>query len=291
MKLIQLQSILDNEFGVKTNQENLVDFAVTPENKKFINSEFIERKTGLMTKCSDEVQLVFTAVFITNEIISQLDKYSNVVVVTHHNFNYFEDKRGLQSIDVNLLEKLAKNNNSIYVAHAPLDTHQIYGTSKCLAELCDVKIESYFYDYFGSPTALIGKIEPIAFDNYTDKIMKKLERPFLTIEKYTNQISNIAVVAGGGDLPDLLQQVYDLGCDTLLTGTVEHLWDVPFIQEGNKKFHELNKKLKVNLIGGTHFGTERPAMVKLTEFFKKNGIDSKYLEDYSLLNFNKKKDL
>jgi hypothetical protein len=90
-------------------------------------------------------------------------------------------------------------------------------------------------------------------------------------------------VDGGGDSPDILQQVYDSGCDTLLTGTVEHRWENPSIQESNKAFHELNKTLNINLIGGTHFGTERPAMIKVVRFFHRIGIPVEYCENEELL--------
>jgi hypothetical protein len=68
-----------------------------------------------------------------------------------------------------------------------------------------------------------------------------------------------------------------------LTGTVEHRWSIPFVQEFNRKFHELNSRLKRNLIGGTHFGTERPAMVYVTELFEEYGIECQYCEDEELL--------
>lgn len=153
-----------------------------------------------------------------------------------------------------------------------------------MAELCGIAIEKYFYDYYGAPTALIGHINKASFEVFSDFIQKKLERPVLTLEKNKDYVEKIAVVAGGGDLPDLLQQVYDYGCDTLLTGTVEHRWAVPFIQEGNRQFHELNKKLKINLIGGSHYGTERPAMIKFTEYITQLGIECRYIEDNILLN-------
>jgi hypothetical protein len=70
----------------------------------------------------------------------------------------------------------------------------------------------------------------------------------------------------------------------LLTGTVEHRWAVPFIQEGNRQFHELNKKLKINLIGGSHYGTERPAMIKFTEYITQLGIECRYIEYNILIN-------
>ena len=69
-----------------------------------------------------------------------------------------------------------------------------------------------------------------------------------------------------------------------MTGTIEHRWDFPHVQESNKEFHELNKQLKINLIGGTHFGTERPAMMRIVEYFQDIGVDAEYCEDETLLN-------
>lgn len=283
MKLTDLQNILDAEFKIKQSDENLNDFAIVDDSKSFINPDFSLRNTALMTKNSEEISIVLTSVFITEEIVKKSLQYENALIFTHHNFDYFEDERGLQPIKPEYFEELKKNNISLYVAHAPLDTHSVYGTSKSLAELCDIKIEKYFYDYFGAPTALIGSIENTPFDEYSKYVQKKLKRPSMTLAKYTDSIHKIAVVAGGGDLPEILQQIYEYRCDTLLTGTVEHRWNVPFIQEANKQFHELNRKLKINLIGGTHFGTERPAMLKMVEYFEKIGIASKYIEDDTLL--------
>lgn len=284
MLLTNVQKILDDEFKISQNEENLVDFSIVDNNEIFVNPDFLSRNTALMTNNSKELNIVLTSVFITEEIVKKSLQYKNALIFTHHNFDYFENEKGLQPIKAEYFEQMKKNNISIYVAHAPLDTHKIYGTSKCLAETCGIKIEKYFYDYFGAPTALIGSVNNILFDEYSQFVQKKLERPIMTLEKNKDYINKIAVVAGGGDVPDILQQIYDSKCDTLLTGTVEHRWNVPFIQDGNKKFHELNRKLKVNLIGGTHYGTERLAMIKIVQYFKQLGINCKYIEDDSLLN-------
>jgi putative NIF3 family GTP cyclohydrolase 1 type 2 len=103
-------------------------------------------------------------------------------------------------------------------------------------------------------------------------------------QKYKPYVEKVAVVAGGGDVPDLLQNVFDYGCDTLVTGTVENRWVAPHIQDANKKFHELNNKLEINLIGGTHYATERPAMKEVVRLFKKYEIPCNYIEDEELLN-------
>ena len=284
MKLSELQQILDTEFCIKQNDENLCDFAIVDTNKQYFCNDFIQRKTALMTINSENIEIVLTSVFITEEIIQKACTFKNALLITHHNFDYFEDKRGLQPIKPEYFRELQRCNISLYVAHAPLDTHQVYGTSKCLAELCGVTIDKYFYDYFGAPTALIGYIKKTTFKEFSEYIQKTLERPVLTLEKKKDYVEKIAVVAGGGDLPDILQQIYHFECDTYITGTVEHRWAVPFIQEGNKQFHELNKKLNINLIGGTHYGTERPAMIKLIKYINNLGLDCKYIEDNTLLN-------
>jgi hypothetical protein len=65
---------------------------------------------------------------------------------------------------------------------------------------------------------------------------------------------------------------------------VENRFDVPVLQELNRKFHELNEKLSLNLIGGTHFGTERPAMIRVVGMFNGYGVPCEYCEDEELLN-------
>jgi len=283
MNILTLVEKLDVEFGIAHHDENLVEWAVTNENKIYIYPPFLKRQTGLFVKNSNMVEKIYTVVFITEEIIQKVSTQKNSLIITHHHFNYYEDSRGVQAIDADALGKLKESNSSIYVAHAPLDTHSIYGTSVSLAKLCEIRVEELFYDYFGEPTAVIGSIEKTSFEDFSNHLMKKIKRPYLTLFKYHNNVEKVAVIAGGGDIPDILQYAYDAGCDTLFTGTIEHRWNVPFIQEGNKQFHELNKKLKLNLIGGTHYATERPAMIYLLEMLKNFALPCEYLEDESLL--------
>ena len=69
-----------------------------------------------------------------------------------------------------------------------------------------------------------------------------------------------------------------------LTGTVENRFAVPALQQLNREFHELNEQLKLNLVGGTHFGTERPAMIRAVDLFTPYGLPCEYCEDEDLLN-------
>ncbi|MCK5115068.1 MAG: Nif3-like dinuclear metal center hexameric protein [Candidatus Aegiribacteria sp.] len=284
MNLSSLTTALDSEFKIAENKENLVEWAVTEETEDFINPEFLKHHSGLMLQASDSIDRVFTSVFISDCVVEKMMHESNSFLFTHHQFNYYEDERGLQAISPDTFDKLLDNGISIYVAHAPLDTHPQYGTSISLAKFTGVSIENMFYDYFGAPTALIGHILKSEFADYSAKIMNDLNRPCLTLQQHSPYVEKIAVVAGGGDEPDILRYAYESGCDTMLTGTVEHRWAAPSVQEKNKLFHELNKELKLNLIGGTHYGTERPAMIRILDLFKNLGIKCEYCEDGKLLN-------
>ena len=237
MKLGILKNLLDREFNIQSNKENLADFAVTSENTKFVYPDFLAHRTGLMTSNSAEIAKVYSAVFITDDVVGQIRKHNNCLILTHHNFDYYEDERGLQPIRPDVFQILKETKNSVYVAHAPLDTHKLYGTSVCLADLCNIKTDRLFYDYFGAPTALIGHIEKMDFIRFAEIVKNAIKRPNLTLYRNIDYVQKIAVVAGGGDIPEILQHVYDAGCDTLLAGTIKQLWGLPFIQEGNRKFH------------------------------------------------------
>jgi putative NIF3 family GTP cyclohydrolase 1 type 2 len=284
MKTTELVSWLDEVFGIAANAEDLQEFAVTDDNRSLMEREFLEGRTGLLLKSSELAQRVYTTVFISARAVEKLLEQPDSLVFTHHHFDYHEDERGLEPIAPSVLESFRDKRVSIYVAHAPLDTHSIYGTSPALAELCGIQQEEKFYDYFGAPAALFGRINKTDFESFAEFVRTQLERPSLTLHRYHEHVERLAVVAGGGDLPDLLQMAHDQGCDTLLTGTVENRFAVPVLQDLNRQFHELNRKLKLNLIGGTHFGTERPAMIRVVELFDERGVPCSYCEDEDLLN-------
>ena len=43
-------------------------------------------------------------------------------------------------------------------------------------------------------------------------------------------------------------------------------------------FHEIAKKLKINVLAGTHYSTEKFACIAMTEYFSKLGINSKFID-------------
>jgi putative NIF3 family GTP cyclohydrolase 1 type 2 len=284
MKVEDISRVLDNEFLFNEEVEDLASWSYTEETQEYLYNQFLEKKTGLMIKASNKISEVFTCVFVTDEIINQIIDKRDALLVTHHNFDYYEDGRGLCPISKENIEKMLENNISLYVAHAGLDTHKIYGTSISLAELLEINVLESFYDYFGKPTAVIGSIKETNLKEFEEHVSDKIERKELTVYDNNKKVLKIAIVAGGGDEPAILQKAYDLGVDTLVGGTIKNTWKFPIVQEMNKRFHQLNEKLQLNIIGGSHYGTERPSMIKLESFFENLGLECSFIEDKVLLN-------
>jgi len=116
-----------------------------------------------------------------------------------------------------------------------------------------------------------------------ERVRTALQRPRITKVRCRESVAKVAVVAGGGDMPQVLEEAARAGCDTLVTGTVEHRWDIPFAQDNNHRFHELNRLHRLNLVGGTHFSTERPAMIAVTRMFSQWNVPGCFMEDETLL--------
>ena len=284
MFLEDLAVRLDTEFGVDVSKENLVEWAVTEDNAAAIRPAFLEHRSGLMVAGGASVTAVRTAVFVTDRIVKKLRSLEPCLLVAHHNFDYYEDERGLQPIRSAQIQDLLDHGHSIYVAHAGLDTHPVYGTSLALATLVGIDVKERFYDYFGAPTALIGDAGGWEFEAFAEHVRKSLQRPKVSVDNHGARVRVVAVVAGGGDAPDFLEEAYDRGCDTILMGTLENRWAIPDMQRDHGLFLRLNDSLRLNLVGGSHFGTERPAMIRLLDFFRDMSVPCEYCEDEELLN-------
>jgi len=46
-----------------------------------------------------------------------------------------------------------------------------------------------------------------------------------------------------------------------------------------RKAHEFAEKHKVNLLGGTHYSTEKFACIAMIDYFKKIGLSAEFIKD------------
>ena len=86
----------------------------------------------------------------------------------------------------------------------------------------------------------------------------------------------VALIAGGGNEIEIIQEIIDLGINTYVTG-------ITALNEYSKEVHEFEKENGINIIGGTHYSTEKFACIALCKYFKKLGLNCEFLEDFPVL--------
>lgn len=88
--------------------------------------------------------------------------------------------------------------------------------------------------------------------------------------------NEVAIVAGGGNEVDGLTEVADAGINTFLTG-------VTVLNDYSRAAHEFAKEKRINILGGTHYSTEKFACIAMCDYFKKLGLPCEFIEDTPVL--------
>jgi putative NIF3 family GTP cyclohydrolase 1 type 2 len=140
------------------------------------------------------------------------------------------------------------------------------------------KIEKPFAPYFG---ALCGVIGTTNFQNIAElkNQFEKIVDHQVSLYQYgSKKIKNnkIAVVAGGGNDVDILKEVAEENINTFVTGiTVKN----PHSQEA----HDFAKKNKINILGGTHYSTEKFACLVMVDYFKKLNLPAEFIKNQPVI--------
>lgn len=245
---------------------------------------FCKLFNGLMLKGSPIVKEVFCISFPTPAVLRTiLDTMTgNTLIFTHHPIDMITGGKGFIAIDLALLEKLKKRNVSIYSVHAPLDIHQQLGTNSAIVEALSMKVVKSFAPYPKAPNyaGRIGTIKPISFERFTGVLkdlfgISKLDIGGTEIA----EVRKIAVVAGGADEVQLMEEAQNEGCEVFLTGewytrvTPTDKEGIEWAKRNNKECIKFSRETTMSLIAVSHAASE--FLVMRTQM-------KKWLEDFGL---------
>ena len=273
----ELYSKLDEDFEVdQCKDEWNLDF------NEYITPQFKERQMGVMLDNTEEIDEVFTAVFPSDKVLKEilaLDR-ENILLFTHHamTWDIRNTPKVFSEIGRDLLEELQERKISLYALHVPLDKNGKYSTSVNLAKAVGIVSEEGFCEYFGVQVGMIGKTTLRSVEQLADKLAYAVGHKTKIYDYGDKFITDgrVAVAAGGGCQDWVLEEVAERDVNTLLTGiTVEN--------EHTRAAHELAKAMKINIIGGSHYSTEKFACMAMTTYFEKLGIPSQFIEDDPIL--------
>jgi putative NIF3 family GTP cyclohydrolase 1 type 2 len=278
-KIIEL---LDKEFRVEeVGDPGLVKHALSDVGRSKVTEAFLNEKSGLMFDFAQAVDKVYCVVFTTTEVFDRLLSVANgpSLIFTHHPHDYHEDTRGIGPFPEDYLEEFEEREISVYTIHAPLDVGLNICVSKSFADrLCLSNIKP-FYEANGGYLGVMGTLNANDIDATAQYVSRSLGID--TVDVFDNDAEEgfTAVVAGAGDQPEILKKAKELGCTTYITGTAVHRWAFDPIQKLNKEFHTIAKELRINLIGASHYHTEKCAVQDITTFLQENVCQAAFLED------------
>jgi len=248
----------------------------------FLSENFKKRSMGLVCDFTEEINRVFTAVFPSDKVMKRVlkNKVQNAMLFVHHP-SIWDIRRApkiFYQMDRNLLQQFKDMKISIYNLHVPLDDYGKYSTSANLAEALGIKPKKPFAPYFGALAGVFGKTDLVTVQDLRKRFEKVVGHKVSLYNYGDNHIKNkmVAIIAGGGNDVDMLEEIANEGVNTFVAG-------VTIKSDHSKKAHEFAEKNKINVLGGTHYSTEKFACIKLCDYFKKLKLPCEFIEDEPLL--------
>lgn len=293
MDLQKIVEILDSDFDVENVKDNWIwqfdDLFVKKSLESFRKTG---RNTGLMIKNSDEVNKIYTAFAPSRYVLEEIQMrgITNTLLVVKHPFDWDGRRNGQGFIhfterDYQLMEGMGI---SVYSLHVPMDENRnskVISTAYAFAKLIKLKVEQEFApEGEDNPQILIGLIGKVQ-EKKLANLIKRLNNTLnykTKIRKVTDEVGRVAIVTGGGFLPELVQEAKNRGADTYITGII-----TPNSSEHSKKNYgkmlsEINK-IGLNIIGCSHYLTEKWAMEFSIPYFSEI-CKSEFIEDKEALN-------
>ncbi|MHA1938623.1 MAG: Nif3-like dinuclear metal center hexameric protein, partial [Candidatus Thorarchaeota archaeon] len=175
------------------------------------------------------------------------------------------------------LSELQEHRISYYAIHVPLDRNGPYSTTVSLAKTLSVEPERYFFEYFGAEVGVIGKTDRSTLSEFSTGVKTAVGHDVKVWRYGPEEItdSQVAVVAGGGNEPDIARDIADAGLNMYVTGVTKLVASY----EPSIIFHDICKENAINVVGATHYSTEKFACIALVDYFTKLGLASEFIED------------
>jgi putative NIF3 family GTP cyclohydrolase 1 type 2 len=272
-----LYESLDKGFEIVKYQDEWGNFL---EDNEFINPDFKERYIGVMLDNSDEIKKVYTSTFPDTVILDKIlnRNETDILLFSHHAMGYDPTLKGFPfyNIPVDYLKELKKRRISFYVLHIPLDKNGIYSTSMSLARVLQLPVESEFCEYLGCKVGVICKTNFTKIADFALHV-KKIVGHEIKVRQYGREFiegEKVAIAAGGGCIDFVGRELSELGVNTYLTGLTRPM---PSFEPG-MEFHRIAAESKINVVGATHYSTEKYACMAMEEYFAGLGIEAEFIE-------------
>jgi len=276
MKAVKLYSRLEKDFIRPGLSDDWAQHMNSIQD--FLSDNFKKRSMGLVCDFATEINQVYTAVFPSAEVMKRiLDSGTHDAMLFVHHPSIWDIRKApevFQQMDRKLLQAFRDRKISIYNLHVPLDNYGEYSTSVSLAKALGIKPQKPFAPYFGALCGVFGKTDLATVQDLRKRFRKAAGHEVSLYFYGDKEIKNglVAVIAGGGNSVDMLEEISKAGVGTFVTG-------ITALNSHSQKAHDFAREHKINILGGTHYSTERFACEKMCDYFKKLKLPSEFIGD------------
>lgn len=286
MKLDELVSRIKEDWDVEKYPEDW-SFIVDEDEKlkREATPGFLKENRGLIFRNSDEVSKIYVACFPSTYVLKEIAKQGikDVLLVTHHPFDWNGVGMGFKKYTDEDYKLMKENRISLLFMHVPWDALRnepdrvstAYGTVKKL----DMDVKGEYQEYGGATISLCGILPVKKFADLVKYVEEKLGNDQLNVFNYgSNEVGLVGFVPGGGNDAESIEEAHQKGVNTYITGCTDRCQH-PYSQNAAKEFLAKAKELKINVIGASHYLTEKWAMEQSMPYFKKLGVEAEFIED------------
>jgi hypothetical protein len=187
---------------------------------------------------------------------------------------------GFVPIAPSVLEQMKAKGISVYSCHAPLDCHNEIGTNASIVQAFQVQVEQSFARFGSGFAGRIGVIMPVSLEELITKGKEVfgVERVELGGTEPAC-ITRVAIVAGGGDDVELMEEAEMLDAQAYISGE----WTTRTNPSGESErcWAEANRaacqtyaeSTKMALLGFSHAATEFLVMRgQMADYFRRRGL-------------------
>jgi putative NIF3 family GTP cyclohydrolase 1 type 2 len=276
MNAKKLYAKLDKDFGIAILKDDWSFMKFS----EYIAPHFKKRFMGIALDNTAEVKKVYTATFPDLVVLEKLihTDQTDILLFSHHAMGYDPTIAGFPFYDIpeDYLSKLKQKRISFYMLHTPLDKNGEYSTSVNLAKNLNLEIIDEFCEYEGIKCGVVCKTNKKTATELAEYVRSIVDHEVKLIRNGDDIIHDgrVGVAAGGGSVGFAAKELSDLGINMYITGCTRLVPSVEPIME----FHRITKEREINVIGATHYTTEKYACIAMVRYFEKLGIQAEFLE-------------
>jgi len=197
---------------------------------------------GLQIEGRDEVNKIAVGVDTAHATIDGALAAGADMLIVHHGI-FWGPPRLISGAFGYKVRRFIQADLNLYAAHLALDAHPTLGNNAELCRLLELNPMGSYFNFKGLDVGIIAEPTGIlSFQTLVDRFADALQPPLKVDASGPEEVRKVAVCSG--DAARSLEEAFDLGCDTLVTGELDYtMAHVP-------------EELGMNVIYGGHYVTE-----------------------------------